>query len=93
VTAASSLFQRPFRREPKKRIFVWFGSTASRSPFERPNSLPPILIVISVTSQVLPWSFERAMAPLPAHDCVYVPSAAYTLFGSTGSGARLSMPR
>src|SRR5664280_2892877 len=88
-----SLFHNPERREPKNRIFVSFGSTASRSPLERPHSLPPILMGMSVRLQVLPRSLERNMAPLPAQLAVYMPTAKYTLFASFGSGARLSIPR
>ena len=71
----------------------WLGSMASRSPIERPFSLPPILMGMSTVCQVLPLSFERRMAPLPTHDPVYVPTARYTLLASTGSAAMLSMPR
>ena len=65
---------------------------ASRSPMDRPFSLPPIWMGMSVTCQVLPRSLERRMAPLPTHEVVYVPAARYTLLASTGSAARLSMP-
>ena len=40
-------------------MFGWFGSIARRSPFARPSSLPPILNGMSVSSQVVPRSFER----------------------------------
>src|SRR5580765_1340623 len=72
----SPLFHSPFLREPKKRTLVCLGSTASRSPLDRPFSFPPILIGMSVRCQVAPRSLERSMAPLPAQDCVYVPMAA-----------------
>src|SRR6202012_3130416 len=34
VTPLSSLFHKPSRREPKKRIFPSLGSTANRSPLK-----------------------------------------------------------
>src|SRR4051812_42539126 len=81
VAPESVVFHRPFLRDPKYRMLGRLGSTASRSPFDRPFSLPPIFIGISITFQVLPRSFERRSAPLPTHDPVYVPAARYTVLG------------
>jgi hypothetical protein len=54
---------------------------------------PPSLKGRSVLCQLAPRSAERSTAPLPGSQLfVYVPTAAYTLFGSTESDARLTTP-
>ena len=62
VAPWSELFHNPSRREPKSKIAPWLGSTASRSPLERPSELPPILNGTSVILKVRPWSSERKIA-------------------------------
>ena len=59
----------------------------------RPGMLPPSLKGRSVFRQLAPRSAERSTAPFPGSQLlVYVPTAAYTLFGSTESEARLTTP-
>ena len=62
VAPWSALFHKPSRREPKNKMLPSFGSTASRSPLERPSELPPILNGTSVILKVRPWSSERKIA-------------------------------
>src|SRR6202789_2179510 len=75
VTPESVLFQRPARREPKKRMEPRLGATARRSPTPRPLSLPPILKGMGVFSRVLPLSLERKIAEGPPQSAVYMPAA------------------
>src|SRR5690242_392655 len=65
VRPRSALFQSPSDREPKNRISPAFGSTASRSPLNRPSSLPPILNGTSMLRHVRPRSAELNIAALP----------------------------
>jgi len=59
----------------------------------RPGMLPPSLNGNAVDFQVAPWSDERRIAPLlGSQSLVYMPTAAYTLVASTGSGAMLTTP-
>ena len=60
---------------PAKSIEPKFGSTASRSPAPRPTSFPPTLKFTGLIVHVLPLSLEAITAPLPAHDCVYLPQS------------------
>ncbi len=94
VTPESVLRHRPLPLgAPKYSTLFLFGSTASRSPMPRPGMLPPSLNGSGVACQVAPLSAERRMAPLFGSQLlVYMPTAAYTLFGSTGSVARLTTP-
>src|SRR5690348_5877129 len=78
---------------PKYRMLFLLGSMASRSPMPRPGMLPPSLIGNGDVCHVVPLSLERRMAPLSGSQLfVYMPAATYTLFGSTGSVARLATP-
>src|ERR1035437_4146064 len=54
VAPRSVLFHNPAAREPKNKIVPSFGSTASRSPLERPSALPPIRNGTSVILNVRP---------------------------------------
>ncbi len=59
----------------------------------RPGMLPPSLNGRLAFCQLAPRSAERSTAPLPGSQLlVYVPTAAYTLSGSTESEARLTTP-
>ncbi|GDY87147.1 hypothetical protein SAVCW2_63460 [Streptomyces avermitilis] len=59
----------------------------------RPGMFPPSLKGRSVFCQLAPRSPDLSTAPLPGSQLfVYVPTAAYTLFGSTESEARLTTP-
>src|SRR5438045_6580190 len=75
VAPRSALFHRPAVRVPKKITFPSSGSTISRSPIERPGSLPPFLKGRSVRCHVFPRSLERRIAPLVGdQSVVYVPT-------------------
>lgn len=59
----------------------------------RPGMLPPSLNGRSAFCQLAPRSAERSTAPLVgSQPLVYVPTAANTLSGATGSEARLTTP-
>ena len=64
VAPVSALFHRPSLRDPMNRTLPKLGSTARRSPAERPSSLPPILKGMSVRWKVRPPFAVRTIAPL-----------------------------
>ena len=66
VCAASVLFHKPALREPKYKVLGRLGSTASRSPIDRPSAFPPIGTAIGFVVQVRPMSVELRIDALPA---------------------------
>src|SRR6266700_8353596 len=66
VCAESVLFHRPALREPKYSVLGRLGSTASRSPIDRPSAFPPMGAEMLLRVQVTPMSVELRIAPLPA---------------------------
>ncbi len=78
---------------PRYSTLSLWGSTASRSPIPRPGMFPPSLNGRSVFCQLPPRSADLSTAPFVGSQLfVYVPTAAYTLSGATGSDARLTTP-
>ncbi len=78
---------------PRYSTLFRFGSIASRSPMPRPGMLPPSLNGRFAFCQLAPRFEDRMTAPFFGSQLlVYVPTAAYTRFGSTESDAMLTTP-
>src|ERR1051326_9477168 len=63
-----------------------------RSPMPRPGLFEPFLKPSGIVVNVAPWSSEISMAPFPAQELEYKPTATYSLLGSVGSKPIASPP-
>jgi hypothetical protein len=83
-----------YRKSLQTVSFVREPHLRHTSPIPRPGILPPTLNGRTVSAHVAPWSVERSIEPtFGSHSFVYMPTARYRRFVSTGSVARASIPQ